>query len=273
MTLCNMAIEAGGRCGMVAPDATTFDYLRGREFAPKDDTLDQAMHDWSRAEIRSRRAVRPRSVDRRDGDCAVRHLGHQPGRRAADRRQRSRPRTRAKSGTREIYPGRRRLYGAGAGQEAHRDRHRPGVHRLLHQCAHRGSARRRRPFSLIASARCLAWCRRARPASSDRQKKKASTGYFATPGWNGRIPVVRCASESTATWSPPANAAPRPPIGIFAAARASARAPISCRRRWSPPPRSAVIWPISDRCRRARTEGDGDGKIHPHHGHGLSAPG
>jgi 3-isopropylmalate/(R)-2-methylmalate dehydratase large subunit len=47
MTLCNMAIEAGGRCGMVAPDTTTFAYLGGREFAPKDGTLDQAMDDWS----------------------------------------------------------------------------------------------------------------------------------------------------------------------------------------------------------------------------------
>ena len=47
MTLCNMAIEAGGRCGMAAPDTTTFAYLGGREFAPKDGTLDQAMDDWS----------------------------------------------------------------------------------------------------------------------------------------------------------------------------------------------------------------------------------
>jgi 3-isopropylmalate/(R)-2-methylmalate dehydratase large subunit len=46
MTLCNMAIEAGARCGMVAPDAITFDYLRGREFAPKGDMLDKAMEDW-----------------------------------------------------------------------------------------------------------------------------------------------------------------------------------------------------------------------------------
>src|SRR5450755_438641 len=46
MTLCNMAIEAGGRCGMVAPDATTFDYLRRREFAPRDGALDKAMEDW-----------------------------------------------------------------------------------------------------------------------------------------------------------------------------------------------------------------------------------
>ena len=35
MTLCNMSIEAGGRCGMVAPDATTFAYLDGRPYAPK----------------------------------------------------------------------------------------------------------------------------------------------------------------------------------------------------------------------------------------------
>jgi len=46
MTLCNMAIEAGGRCGTIAPDATTFEYLKGREFAPKGDVLEQAMEDW-----------------------------------------------------------------------------------------------------------------------------------------------------------------------------------------------------------------------------------
>ena len=46
MTLCNMAIEAGGRCGTIAPDATTFEYLKGREFAPKGDVLEKAMEDW-----------------------------------------------------------------------------------------------------------------------------------------------------------------------------------------------------------------------------------
>jgi 3-isopropylmalate/(R)-2-methylmalate dehydratase large subunit len=47
MTLCNMAIEAGGRCGIVAPDATTFDYIRGRAFAPADEAYEQAMEDWA----------------------------------------------------------------------------------------------------------------------------------------------------------------------------------------------------------------------------------
>jgi 3-isopropylmalate/(R)-2-methylmalate dehydratase large subunit len=47
LTLCNMAIEAGSRCGIVAPDATTYEYLKGREFAPRGKALDQAMRDWA----------------------------------------------------------------------------------------------------------------------------------------------------------------------------------------------------------------------------------
>lgn len=35
MTVCNMSIECGARGGMIAPDQTTFDYLRGRERAPQ----------------------------------------------------------------------------------------------------------------------------------------------------------------------------------------------------------------------------------------------
>ena len=46
MTVCNMTIEAGARCGMVAPDETTFAYLKGREFAPKGAEWDAAVADW-----------------------------------------------------------------------------------------------------------------------------------------------------------------------------------------------------------------------------------
>ena len=35
MTLCNMSIEMGARGGMIAPDEVTFEYLKGREFAPR----------------------------------------------------------------------------------------------------------------------------------------------------------------------------------------------------------------------------------------------
>jgi 3-isopropylmalate/(R)-2-methylmalate dehydratase large subunit len=47
MTLCNMSIEAGGRCGMVAPDETTFAYLKGRAYAPKGEAFDRAIEAWS----------------------------------------------------------------------------------------------------------------------------------------------------------------------------------------------------------------------------------
>lgn len=46
MTLCNMAIEAGARAGMIAVDQTTIDYLRGRPFAPKGDLWEQAVSYW-----------------------------------------------------------------------------------------------------------------------------------------------------------------------------------------------------------------------------------
>src|SRR5581483_10929965 len=48
MTLCNMTIEAGARAGMVAPDETTFAYLRGRRFVPQGAAFDAAMERWSK---------------------------------------------------------------------------------------------------------------------------------------------------------------------------------------------------------------------------------
>ncbi|MGI9423491.1 MAG: 3-isopropylmalate dehydratase large subunit, partial [Hyphomicrobiaceae bacterium] len=46
MTVCNMSIEGGARAGMVAPDQTTFDYLKGRPKAPKGGAWDVAMAYW-----------------------------------------------------------------------------------------------------------------------------------------------------------------------------------------------------------------------------------
>jgi 3-isopropylmalate/(R)-2-methylmalate dehydratase large subunit len=46
MTVCNMSIEGGARCGYVNPDQTTFDYLRGREFAPKGEAFERAFGWW-----------------------------------------------------------------------------------------------------------------------------------------------------------------------------------------------------------------------------------
>ena len=46
MTVCNMSIEGGARAGMIAPDETTFEYLKGREFAPQGADWDKAIAYW-----------------------------------------------------------------------------------------------------------------------------------------------------------------------------------------------------------------------------------
>jgi 3-isopropylmalate/(R)-2-methylmalate dehydratase large subunit len=48
MTLCNMSVEGGARCGYVNPDETTFRYLEGRPYAPKGDAWTRAVEDWNR---------------------------------------------------------------------------------------------------------------------------------------------------------------------------------------------------------------------------------
>ena len=46
MTICNMSIESGARGGMIAPDEKTYEYIRGREFAPKGEDFDKAVDKW-----------------------------------------------------------------------------------------------------------------------------------------------------------------------------------------------------------------------------------
>ncbi|WP_165224303.1 3-isopropylmalate dehydratase large subunit [Affinirhizobium pseudoryzae] len=47
LTLCNLSIEAGGRCGMIAPDETTFAYLKDRPYAPAGQMFDRAVESWT----------------------------------------------------------------------------------------------------------------------------------------------------------------------------------------------------------------------------------
>lgn len=46
MTICNMSIEAGARAGMIAPDETTFEYIKGRPHAPEGEDWEAAVADW-----------------------------------------------------------------------------------------------------------------------------------------------------------------------------------------------------------------------------------
>ncbi|HBY88166.1 MAG TPA: 3-isopropylmalate dehydratase large subunit [Colwellia sp.] len=47
MTVCNMSIEFGAKAGLIAPDQTTFDYVEGKEYAPKGEVFAQAVVDWT----------------------------------------------------------------------------------------------------------------------------------------------------------------------------------------------------------------------------------
>ena len=76
MTVCNMTIEGGGRAGMIAPDETTFEWVRGRPAAPAD--FDAAVERWRATAHRRWRQLRRRGRGRRGGDRADGHLGHQP---------------------------------------------------------------------------------------------------------------------------------------------------------------------------------------------------
>ena len=46
MTICNMAIEAGGKSGIIAPDEITFEYIKGRKFSPKNEELEKKIKEW-----------------------------------------------------------------------------------------------------------------------------------------------------------------------------------------------------------------------------------
>ncbi len=79
LTLSNLSIEMGSRAGLIAPDEITFDYLKGREYAPKGDDWDKAMAEWR--ELKSDNdAVFDKEVTYRAEDIAPRiTYGTNPG--------------------------------------------------------------------------------------------------------------------------------------------------------------------------------------------------
>ena len=79
MTICNMAIEAGARAGMVAVDDTTIDYVKGRPFAPQGDQWEQAVDSWQDLHSDDGCPVRQGGRAERRRYQAAGHLGHLPG--------------------------------------------------------------------------------------------------------------------------------------------------------------------------------------------------
>ena len=85
MTICNMSIEAGARAGMIAPDETTFAYLKGRQLLRRRArTGTRPWREWSKLPTRSGREVRSRADDRRGDAGSVCELGNEPRHGGAD---------------------------------------------------------------------------------------------------------------------------------------------------------------------------------------------
>ncbi len=135
MTVCNMSIEAGARAGMIAPDDTTFEYLKGRPRAPQGAAWDKAVAAWR--ELPSDDGAvfdREEKLDAADAG-ADDHLRDQPGHGHPD--QRRRPRTGERDGGEGAG-----LHGPAGEAAAARAQGGRGVHRQLHELAPVGSARR-----------------------------------------------------------------------------------------------------------------------------------
>jgi len=141
MTMCNMAIEAGARAGMVACDGTTIDYLRGRPFAPVGAAWDRATR-TAHARLRRRRALRCDARPRWRVDRAAVTWGTSP---EMVVRWTAVPDPDA-SATRPAATAWRRHCRTWGSRRTRDDRHsrRQGVHRLVHELAHRGPAAGRR---------------------------------------------------------------------------------------------------------------------------------
>ena len=144
MTVCNMSVEGGARAGMIAPDEKTYAYLKGRPKSPKGPLWDHAQRHWETlrsdegahfdGQVKLDAANLPPIVSWGTSPQDVAPIfGVVP--RVEDARDGAEAR---------LDPARARLYGAQGRGEDDGSRHRPRLHRLLHQWPHRGSARRRR---------------------------------------------------------------------------------------------------------------------------------
>ena len=196
MTICNMSIEAGARAGMIAPDETTFAYLKGRPHAPQGADWDAALAYWRTLRTDAGRDVRPRGRARRGRAHAVRHLGHQPGPGRAAVRRGARPGRRSPTPTSARRPSRRwRTWACAAGTPL-RD--------IAVDTVFLGSCTNGRIEDLRAAAEVLRGPHRsptacgcsscpARCGSRRRPRRRAWTRSSSPPAPSGASPAARCA--------------------------------------------------------------------------------
>ena len=159
MTVSNMSIEAGARAGLIAPDQTTFDYIKGREFAPKGEALEQAVAYWKTLPTDPGAHLRHRSCSLTTAEIApMVTWGTTPGAVIPVTGVVPNPADEADEGKRAQLQRMLEYMALTAGPAADRRADRRGLHRLLHQRPHRGHPRRRAPSP--RAARSPTACRR-----------------------------------------------------------------------------------------------------------------
>ena len=143
MTICNMSIEGGARAGLIAPDETTFAYVKDKPRAPKGKAWDMAMEYWKtlktdegahfdKVVVLDAAKLPPIVTWGSSPEDVVSVLGTVPDPDEIEDENKRNSKKRALE-----------YMGLHAGHQDDRHRARPRLHRLLHQRPHRGSARRR----------------------------------------------------------------------------------------------------------------------------------
>ena len=242
MTVCNMSIEAGARAGMIAPDETTFAYLKGRRFTPKGAAWDEAVAEWSKLPTDP-----GANFDRElviDAATLVPYVswGTSPGMVApitsavpdpADRRQRT--------ATARAFERALEYMDLKAGTPLEE----VAIDRVFIGSCTNGRIEDLRAAARIAAGHKVSSARqrhgRSRLAGGQGagRSTKASTSIFIEAGFDWREPgCSMCLGMNPDILCSPASAAPPPATATSKAARAAADARISCRPRWPQPPPS-----------------------------------
>ena len=196
MTICNMSIEGGARAGYVNPDQVTFDYLRGRPFAPQGDEFEKACRWWSSMASDPNASYDDEVEHRRGIDPADGHLGDQPGSVGVRRRAAAEPAScRESTAPRSTRRSSSWASRAGIANPGTQDRCR--VRWLVHERPVVRSARGREGDSRPPrrAARSRAGRARDRSRCGWPPSEKDSTESSSTPDSTGAAPAVRCASR------------------------------------------------------------------------------
>ena len=190
MTLCNMSIEGGARAGLVAPDETTFEYVKGRDRAPTGQAWDDAVAYW-----RTLPTDEGASFDKEvviDGATITPHVtwGTNPAQVTAISGSVPDPEAMGDAGDREAAARALAYMGLTAGTPMRRDPGRHRVPRQLHELAYRGLPGRRRRAARPegAHAGCAPSPCRAHTASRHRRRPKAWTRCSQAAGFEWREP-------------------------------------------------------------------------------------